>query len=256
MSIINELTTYQQSGLPTQPSELAKFVLILPEKIKAMKAEIMAIQKAQLAKEVYDQKKAELDRVRELMLLAYARMGAITSEIPKGSGGDRKSEDFKIRTNTNFEKPKSQAIQELGFSKDQVSRMEQMAAHPDIVEEVIAESQAGQTEATQGEVLRRIKERSKVIDLAEVRENSLQAEMRQIDQDYENLDKFRKVICFVDGLYEITDEVVDSVIAVDDDLNRTIQKLEEATQLLIVIRGMLQERRARRGKKDFYKGSP
>lgn len=248
---MNELTAYQQSGLPAQPTDLAKFILIMPEKIKAMKAEIMAIQKAQLAKEVYDQKKDELDRVRELMLLAYARMGAITREIPTSAGG-RPSEKTNRVSTTSFEKTKKQATQELGFSKDQVSRMEQMAAHPDIVEEVIAESQAGQTEATQGEVLRRIKERNKVIDLTEVRENSLQAEMEQIDRDYENLNKFRKVTCFVDGLYEITDEIVDSVIAVDDDLNHTVQKLEEATQLLIVIRGMLQERRARRGKADFH----
>lgn len=249
---MNELTVYQQSGLPAQPSELAKFILILPEKIKAMKAEIMAIQKAQLAKEVYDQKKDELDRVRELMLLAYARMGAITSEIPKGSGNQYTNASSHMHEKA---QTKAQAVQELGFSKDQVSRMEQMAAHPDIVEEVIAESQAGQTEATQGEVLRRIKERNKVIDLMEVRENDFQAEMKQIDRDYENLDKFRRVTCFVDGLYEITDEVVDSVIAVDKDLNRTVEKLEEATQLLIAIRGMLQERRVRRGKKDFHKGS-
>lgn len=251
---MNELTVYQQSGLPAQPSELAKFILILPEKIKAMKAEIMAIQKAQLAKEVYDQKKDELDRVRELMLLAYARMGAITSEIPK-SPGKRTDQEPLPASGQRLEGTKAQAIKDLGFSSSQVGRMEQMAAHPDIVEEVIAESQAGQTEATQGEVLRRIKERNKVIDLMEVRENDFQAEMKQIDRDYENLDKFRRVTCFVDGLYEITDEVVDSVIAVDKDLNRTVEKLEEATQLLIAIRGMLQERRVRRGKKDFHKGS-
>lgn len=252
MRVINELTVYQQSGLPAQPSELAKFILILPEKIKAMKAEIMAIQKAQLAKEVYDQKKDELDRVRELMLLAYARMGAITSEIPKGSGGDRKSEDFKIPSSGNFEKTKAQAIKALGFSSSQVGRMEQMAAHPDIVEEVIAESQAGQTEATQGEVLRRIKEWNKVIDLTEVRENNLQSEMQQIDQDYENLKHFRKVTCFIDGLFEVTPEILDSVAVADSDLNRTIKRLEEATQLLITIRSMLQERRVRRGKKPLY----
>ncbi len=133
---MNELTVYQQSGLPAQPSELAKFILILPEKIKAMKAEIMAIQKAQLAKEVYDQKKDELDRVRELMLLAYARMGAITSEIPKGSGNQYTNASSHMHEKA---RTKAQAVQELGFSKDQVSRMEQMAAHPDIVEEVIEE---------------------------------------------------------------------------------------------------------------------
>lgn len=251
MRVINELTVYQQSGLPAQPSELAKFILILPEKIKAMKAEIMAIQKAQLAKEVYDQKKDELDRVRELMLLAYARMGAITREIPTSAGG-RPSEKTSRVSTTSFDKTKKQTIQELGFSKDQVSRMEQMAAHPDIVEEVIAESQAGQTEATQGEVLRRIKERNKVIDLTEVRENNLQSEMQQIDQDYENLKHFRKVTCFIDSLYEVTPEILDSVAVADSDLNRTIKRLEEATQLLITIRSMLQERRVRRGKKPLY----
>lgn len=251
MSVINEVTMYQQSGLPAQPSELAKFVLILPEKIKAMKAEIMAIQKAQLAKEVYDQKKAELDRVRELMLLAYARMGAITSEIPTSPGQRTDREPVRANT-TRFEKTKKQVVKDMGFSKDQVSRMEQMAAHPDIVEEVIAESQAGQTEATQGEVLRRIKERSKVIDLTEVRENSLQTEMEQIDQDYENLKHFRKVTCFIDSLYEVTPEILDSVAVADSDLNRTIKRLEEATQLLITIRSMLQERRVRRGKKPLY----
>lgn len=211
----------------------------------------MAIQKAQLAKEVYDQKKAELDRVRELMLLAYARMGAITSEMPTSPGG-RPSEKTNRASATSFEKTKRQATQELGFSKDQVSRMEQMAAHPDIVEEVIAESQVGQTEATQGEVLRRIKERNKVIDLTEVRENNFQSEMQKIDQDYENLKHFRKITCFIDSLYEVTPEILDSVAVADSDLNRTIKRLEEATQLLITIRSMLQERRVRRGKKPLY----
>lgn len=249
--MMNELAIYQQSGLPAQPTELAKFILILPEKIKAMKAEIMAIQKAQLAKEVYDQKKDELDRVRELMLLAYARMGAITREMPTSVGG-RPSEKTLPSSGKSFEKPKSQAIQDLGFSTSQVGRMEQMAAHPDIVEEVIAESQAGQAEATQGEVLRRIKERSKVIDLTEVRENNFQAEMKQIDQDAKNLNQFMKIICFIDGLYEITPEILDSVVVADCNLNRTLKRLEEATQLLITIRSMLQERRARRGKKPLY----
>ena len=249
---MNELTVYQQSGLPAQPSDLAKFILIMPEKIKAMKAEIMAIQKAQLAKEVYDQKKDELDRVRELMLLAYFRMGEITREIPTSVGG-RPNEKTLPSCGKSFEKTKSQAIKDLGLSTSQVGRMEQMAAHPDIVEEVIAESQAGQTEATQGEVLRRIKEqKTKVIDLDEARKDKFHAEMEQIDRDTKNLNQFMKVTCFIDGLYEITPEILDSVVVADSDLNWTLKKLEEATQLLITIRNMLQERRARRGNKALY----
>ena len=153
---MNELAVHQNGDLPTKPSDLAKFMIVAQEKVKAVKAEIRAIQKLNLAKEVYSQKMEEQRRLQEVILLAYQRMGEITREIPRAAG--RPSEKIIRASANNFEKPKSQAIQELGFSKDQVSRMEQMAAHPDIVEDVIAESQAGQTEATQGEVLRRIRE--------------------------------------------------------------------------------------------------
>ncbi|MCI9267309.1 hypothetical protein AALA83_11070 [Oscillospiraceae bacterium 44-5] len=249
---MNQLATYQQSDLPVRPTDLAKFILIAPEKVKVMQAEIRAIQKAQLAKEVYDQKKAELDRLRELMLLAYQRMGEITREIPKDISfhGNQHSEvSSRMREDT---KSKKQVIQDLGFSTSQVGRMEQLAAHPDIVEEVVAESRAGQTEATQGEVLRRIKEREKVIDLAEVRQDKFQADMDQIDRDYDNLNHFRKITCFVGGLYEITDEILDSVAAADDDLDRTIKSLEEAAQLLVIVKSKLQERRIKRGKKNLH----
>ena len=246
---MNELAAYQQADLPVKSADLARFILIAPEKIKAMKAEIRAIQKAQLAKEVYDQKKAELDRLRELMLLVYQRMGEITREMPKASGNQYTSASSRIREKA---PAKGEGIKILGFSKDQVSRMEQMAAHPDIVEEVIAESQAGQTEATQGEVLRRIKEREKVIDLGEMRQNKLQAELDQIDRDFDNLKRFQRVTCFVGGLYEITDEILDSVIAADDDLDQTIKDLEEAVQLLVIVKNKLQERRVKCGKKDLH----
>lgn len=249
---MNDLSVYQQSGLPAKPIELAKFILVAPEKVKAMQAEIRAIQKAQLAKEVYDQKKAELDRLRELMLLAYQRMGEITREMPKASGGDRRSENFKVPAKGNFEKPKSQVIQDLGFSTSQVGRMEQIAAHPDIVEEVIAESQAGQTEATQGEVLRRIKERNNcVIDLTEAREEQFHSDMAQIDRDYENLKKFRKAVTLT-GLREITEEVIESVVKVDAGLDATINGLGDTIQFLTVIKCKLTERRVRRGKTNFY----
>lgn len=243
---MNDLVTYQSSNLPTQPDVLAKFILLAPEKIKAMQAEIRAIQKAQLAKEVYDQKKTELDRLRELMLLAYQRMGEITREMPK-SPGKRTDQKPLPADGKRLEETKAQAIRSLGFSTTQVGRMEQMAANPDIVEEVIAESQAGETEATQGEVLRRIKERRDgVIDLDKYRKGKCKRDMERIDCDFENLRHFRRVIAF-HGLYEITDEILDSVAAMDADLNLTISELEKAIQLLAVIKGKLIERRMQRG---------
>lgn len=242
---MNELAAYQQTALPVKPADLARFILIAPEKLKALKAEIRAIEKAQLAEAVRQQKREEQRRLCELIVLADARMGEITRAMPTAQGARK---DLELLPSSG-KKSKAQAIKELRLSTSQVHRMEQMAAHPDIVEGVVAESRAGQTEATQSEVLRRIKEREKVIDLTEVRQSALQAELDQIDRDFDNLKRFQKVTCFVGGLYEITDEMLDSVIAADDDLDRTIKDLEEAARLLVIVKNKLQERRVKRGKK-------
>lgn len=250
---MRDISIYHGSGLPVKTEELAKFILIAPEKVKALKAEIRAIEKAQLAEAVRQQKREELSRLCGLIVLADARMGEITREMPT-SRGKRTDRELVPAGGNRFEKPKKQAIQDLGLSTSQVSRMEQMAAHPDIVEEVIAESQAGQTEATQGEVFRRIKEReNRVIDLGEYWESKCQADMARIDNDFKNLKIFRKMMAF-NGLDEITDEILESVVAADVDLSHTLQELEQIIQRLTIIKAKLAERRKQRGKKDFHAG--
>lgn len=120
---MNELTVHQPDSLPAKPADLAKFMIVAQEKVKAVKAKIRAIQKLNLAKEVYAQKMEEQRRLQEVILLAYQRMGEITREIPKAAVG-RHSKEIGSSGGTNFEKPKTQAIRELGFSKPQVSRMD------------------------------------------------------------------------------------------------------------------------------------
>ena len=122
---MNELATYQRNGLPAQPLDLSKFMIVAQEKVKAVKAEIRAIQKLNLAKEVYAQKMEEQRRLQEVILLAYQRMGEITREIPKASGNQYTNASSFKREKA---KPKSQAVQDLGLSTSQVGRMEQMAA--------------------------------------------------------------------------------------------------------------------------------
>lgn len=252
---MDALTVYQHGGLPAQPTDLAKFIVVAQEKLKAVKAEIRAIQRLDMAKEVYDQKIEEQARLQELTLLAYQRMGEITREMPKGSGGDRRSEDFKIPAKGNFEKTKAKSIQDLGFSTSQVGRMEQMAAHPNIVEEVIAESQVGQTEATQTEVLRRIKEQgNNVIDLTTAQKERHDSDMAKIDRDYANLKLFRKATNHLE-LFKITDEILDSVAETDVDLQSTINGLSEAIRLLTDIRSKLLVKGARNGKTAHHKGN-
>lgn len=253
---MNQLATYQPDSLPVQPSDLAKFMIVAQEKVKAVKAEIRAIQKLNLAKEVYAQKMEEQRRLQEVILLAYQRMGEITRELPKGSGGDRKSEDFKIPSSGNFEKTKAQAIKDLGFSSSQVGRMEQMAAYPNIVEEVIAESQAGQTEATQGEVLRRIKEKDKVIDLSKVRQEKFNQDMAQIDEDYEVIKEFHKAIYSPLKLPVSNAETVSALMRVtrspSDLFTRDLDTLGEAIQKLQGIQIQLRKEAHQYGKKQNH----
>ena len=133
---MNELVTVQ-SNLPDNLEDLSKFVLVGTEKLKAVKAEISAISKIGLAKEVYEQKKAEAQGIAEAVQMASVQVGKILNAMPKASGGDRKSYDFKIHSGVNFEKPKAEAIAKLGINRQQASQFQQMAANEDTVKQAI-----------------------------------------------------------------------------------------------------------------------
>lgn len=249
---VNELATYQQSGLPAQPEDLAKFIVIAQERAKTIKAEIGAIKRLEVAKEVYEQKMEEQGRLRELLLSAYQRMGEITRELPTRPGA-RADIEPSPASGSRSDRPKSEVIQELGLSKSQVQRFETMAAHPEIVEEVISESQAGTAEATQGEVLRRIKEREGVIDLNEAREAKTKEEYKRIDHDAKELKAFRDAVDFT-GLYIVSPEMLDSVVAMDTHPEETLAGLNHAIQMLTNIKNELLKRRVKLGKKNFHSG--
>lgn len=250
---MKELATYQGGDLPAQPSDLARFMIVAQEKVKAVKAEIRAIQKLNLAKEVYAQKMEEQRRLQEVILLAYQRMGEITREMPKGSGNQYTSASSRLREEA---KSKSQAIQDLGFSTSQIGRMEQMAAHPDIVEQVITESKAGQTEATQGEVLRRIKEREKVIDLSNVRQEQFDQDMAQIDEDYEVIKEFHRAIHSPLKLPVSNSEIVSALMrathSLSDLFTHDLDTLGEAIQKLQEIQILLRKEAHQYGKKQNH----
>lgn len=67
------------------------------------------------------------------------------------------SKIIKLRTTTNFDFSKAEAIQELGFSKDQISHFETLAKNAEIVEQVKAEAREENRAPTQTEVLNRVK---------------------------------------------------------------------------------------------------
>lgn len=154
-------------NLPDTLPELAKFVLFTREKLVSVKAEIRALKKLELAPEIIEQKRLEAQMVSEALLDAQKLIGTETKKIPKASGGDRRSQDFKNDTTVDFEKTKKtkrEVIEELGFSPKQVERMEILADNPDVVEEVKAKARKNGDIPTQTQVINMVKYRKQKAD--------------------------------------------------------------------------------------------
>lgn len=76
----------QNSNLPDKIEDLAKFVLVGREKLTAVRANIRAIDKLQLAEDVREQKKEEAQMLAEALLDAEVRIGDLLKQIPKAQG--------------------------------------------------------------------------------------------------------------------------------------------------------------------------
>lgn len=152
---MSELATVNRS-LPTTLNDLSKFVLIGREKLNSVRAEIRAIQKVGLAEEVRKQKLAEAQDIAEAVLDAEVRIGQLMSQVPKTSGGDRRSEDFKNRTAAKFEKPDPSKIDpELVFGDRLKDEEDDDATWDDIFAEETTEEPPAEEEPqkTKAEVI-------------------------------------------------------------------------------------------------------
>ena len=155
---MNELTVRQES-LPVTLPELANFVLIGREKLASVRAEIRAIQKVGLAKEVLEQKRAEAQEIAELVTLSEVKIGAMLKEIPKATAYNNPSGKSKEAQNhevVNLGKTKTKTVEELGFNRHQVSEFQRMASHEDIVHEAIAEAKENDDIGPRAAVLKKI----------------------------------------------------------------------------------------------------
>lgn len=134
---MNELTT-TQTYLPETIPDLKKFILIGREKLAAVRAEIRAIDKVGLAKEVHQQKLLEAQEIAEAVTDAEVRMGELLKEtVRRGRKPEMSIADDNL-TLTN-----------IGISRDQSSQFQLMASHPEDVEKAKAQAKE------RGEVLSR-----------------------------------------------------------------------------------------------------
>ena len=155
---MNELTTAEKQ-LPDNLEDLAKFTLIGREKLNAVRAEIRAIEKVGLAKEVHEQKLQEAQEIAEAVLDAEVKIGELTSkmETAKGQRTDIKPIDNGVL------KSKAQQLEQKGISEKQKQRFEALARadHEGIVEKAKADARAEGRIVTRQDVLNRIAPPSK-----------------------------------------------------------------------------------------------
>ncbi len=170
------------TNLPTTIEELSKFVLVGREKLIAVKAEIRAIEKVELAQEVRDQKRDEARMLSEALLDAEVKLGEMLKQIPKEQG-KRKDLQLKPSSGQKFGKTKSEVIKDLGFERHQAQRFEILADNPDLVEQV-------KTEARENDDL---PTRTQVISLAREKARRAEEENRQIDKDSIVHSKYKKI---------------------------------------------------------------
>lgn len=235
----------RQDTLPDTPQELAKFVLLGREKLIAVRAEIRAINKAQLAKEVYSQKLEEAQMLGEAVLDAEVKLGEMTSPIPKASGvrSDLQKCAIEPRSTggTRFEngtgesmdtaaprlpKTKREVIEDLGFTKTQVHRFETLAANKDLVEQVKAQARENGDIPT----------RSEVLSLAQARRQKYDQDMRRIDTDYQTVRQFREVIYALLKLPDDADAVRAMLRGADGDTSSFIQNIDDAIAKLTLLK--------------------
>lgn len=211
--------------MPNNLSDLAAFVLVGREKLTAVRAEIRAIDKLQLAEDVRQQKRDEAFMLSEALLDAEMRIGELTKQIPKASA-DRGNQytGGKSTALSNSQKSKSEVIQDLGFTPKQVERFEVLANNPDVVEQVKREARENDDLPT----------RTRVIDIVQQRKKSENEVIEQsshiykqfhnsvfgiltLETDNENLSMLSKWIDECKGI-SINDYI--------SDIGRTIEKLE------------------------------
>lgn len=180
---MNELQTQSQQ-LPDTLEDLTQFVLVGKAKLQAYMLKLQTVNRLSVAQEIRDQTLQEAQEISTALIAAEQRIGEILLSIPKASGGDRKSDDFKNGNSANFEKTKSETASEMGYSHNEVRDYQQMAKNPEIVQKVIEEAIANGEIVTKSQVMKEIKtERDKAkAEMQDLREERdyLQSQVEEL----------------------------------------------------------------------------
>lgn len=186
---------------------MSKFVLVGREKLNAVRAEIRAIEKVGLAKEVHEQKLKEAQAISEAVLDAEVRIGELMQNVPTMSkyNAEKRTDNDVVSFHG---KTKTEVIRENNLNPKQVERFQTMAAHPEIVEQAKAEAKE------KGEVLSRSAVLKKIDDTKKAERKAEKAERKKYSLEVELPEDMCRLFTadIRKGLSEIEDNSIDFII--------------------------------------------
>lgn len=150
---MNDLDVRTQQ-LPDTLEDLTQFVLVSKAKLQAYMLKLQTVNKLSVAQEIRDQTLQEAQEVSTALIAAEQRIGELLLSIPKASGNQYTSANS---TQTEKAKTKTETIKDMGYTKDEASDYQQMAKHPEVVKQVLADAEANGEIATKASVMREIK---------------------------------------------------------------------------------------------------
>lgn len=210
---MNEITI-AGAQLPDSLTDLSRFVLIGRDKLKAVRAEIHAIDKVGMAREVYQQKLEEAQAIAEVVTDAECRMGELIKAIPKASGARTDLQPISSRC----ERLKSEVIKESGLSQRQAEHFQFMANHPESVEKAKAKARQEGTVLSRNAVIQQIVSDTKP-------KNPIREMERKAEERHEEFDSSGKTVSFEDIKQDKEDRVTIGRRAYLD-LGNTVKSLD------------------------------
>lgn len=159
--------TTQNTQLPATIDDLAKFVLIGRDRMAAVRAEMRAINRLELAQEVREQKLAEAQDIAEVVLDAEVKLGQLIAAMPKATKGNQYTGKMVSDIGVDNQSKKS-ALESIGFSEKQGERLETLAKHPEIVAQAKVETREQNDIVSRSFVLEKIKAKEREQKQAEV----------------------------------------------------------------------------------------
>ena len=151
---MNDLDVRTQQ-LPDTLEDLTQFVLVSKAKLQAYMLKLQTVNKLAVAQSIRDQTLQEAQEVSTALIAAEQRIGELLLSIPKASG---KRTDLETSGQRSTEvKTKAETISEMGYGEREAKDYQQMAKHPEVVKQVLADAEANGEIATKASVMREIK---------------------------------------------------------------------------------------------------